>query len=61
MKKSWKTTLGGILSATGVGLKAAPPSVSQWSDLVTILGTLLMGFAARDNNVSSEDAGAVKK
>ncbi len=61
MKKSWKTTLGGILSATGLGLKNAPPNVAQWADLITILGTLLLGFSARDNNVSSEDAGAVKK
>lgn len=59
--KSWKTSLGGILSATGIGLKQAPPAVSQWSDLVTIIGTLLLGLGARDNNVSSEEAGAVKK
>ena len=60
--KSWKTTLGGLLAATGLALKHAPePAVASWSDFATGLGIAILGMAARDNGVSSEDAGIKPK
>jgi hypothetical protein len=55
--KSWKTNLGGILAAVGIGLKHAPPAAAAWSDTVTAIGVAIIGFSARDNGVSSEQAG----
>lgn len=65
MFTSWKTSLGGILTALGAGLLGAnalgwmPP---QWQArfmlagwLLTILGPAITGVFARDNNVTSED------
>ena len=59
--KSWKTTLGGIL------LGISPILVSLEDDKLKLLGTVLAaigGFLmtqARDNDVTSEDAGATPK
>lgn len=56
--KSWKTTIGGILGAIGFALKHAPdPRVAAWSDFAAGLGFAILGMAARDNGVSSEDVG----
>jgi len=55
--KSWKTTLGGILGAIGFAMKHIP-AAAPYSDAVAALGLLLVGSAARDNNVTSEQAGA---
>lgn len=56
-KKSWKTTLGGILAAIGAGMRAHPKT-AEYSQFAEMAGFLLMGVAARDNGVTSEDAGA---
>lgn len=60
-KSSWRTTLGGILVALGQGFQAVKP-VGEMSDtigqLATLIGALVLGLSARDNNVTSEAAGA---
>jgi len=66
MKKSWKTSAGGIATIIG-GLCAA---FTLWSQdnkseaISTGLAAVATGFgllSARDNNVTSHDAGAVNK
>ena len=59
MKSSWKTSIFGILSAIGVAL--VPLKDPAW---LTTVGTILaaigaagIGLSARDNGVSSEQAG----
>lgn len=60
-KKSWKTTIGGLALAIGQGLNAQGESLGTWASplgqILSILGALFLGFNARDNKVSSEDAG----
>lgn len=65
MKKSWKTTacgIGAILTALGSILTAYfdgdPTTVPDYAALVAALIAGIGLLAARDNNVSSEDAGA---
>lgn len=59
MKKSWKTTLGGILAAGGQFASMALPANLTWiGHALTGIGTLLLGASARDNNVTSREAGA---
>ena len=58
MKKSWKTTVSGIIAACGVGMTASSdPTIQTVGKIVTVIGTVLAGLFARDNNVSSEQAG----
>tara|TARA_R110000868_G_scaffold403880_1_gene681574 strand:- start:202 stop:540 length:339 start_codon:yes stop_codon:yes gene_type:complete len=58
-KSSWKTTLGGLLMAGGPALKGMLPAQWDWiGDALLAIGGLIVGASARDNNVSSEDAGA---
>jgi hypothetical protein len=58
-KTSWKTTLGGILMAGGPALKAILPDQWNWiGDALLALGGLIVGASARDNSVTSEEAGA---
>lgn len=52
--KSWKTTVGGILYAIGTAI-ASDATLSHYSQLVQSVGVLLIGAAARDNNVTSSD------
>lgn len=66
MTKSWKTTLSGFLAALGVLIGPA----RAWLDtgaidagtlvqvLMVVLGLLGVGTFARDNKVTSEQAGA---
>jgi hypothetical protein len=62
---SWKTTVLGIASTvTAIGmlltaiLDGDPNTVPDWSIIGPLLGIGGIGLAARDNKVSSEDAGA---
>ena len=58
MKTSWKTTVAGILLGVGTPLSAAGEGIYKTIGIaLATLGGLLMGFSARDNKVSSEDAG----
>lgn len=58
--KSWKTTLGGALGALGTYLATVhdPAWVAIVGQVLIGLGMFIVGATARDNNVSSEDAGA---
>ena len=58
--KSWKTTFAGAITAVGVYLESIPePSYVPVIGKVLIgVGTFLVGLFARDNNISSEQAGA---
>ena len=65
MKKSWKTTaagVGAILTALGAILTAYfdgdPATTPDYAALVAAMIAGIGLLAARDNNVSSEDAGA---
>ena len=67
MNSSWKTTLGGILSMIGAALQALPDNapgaatLKPWSIFLVAVGASITGLAARDNNVTSEQAGAKKE
>ncbi len=51
--KSWKTSLGGILAAVGMALIQSDDSVIKAIGVIIgALGTLLLGFAAKDSNVT---------
>lgn len=54
---SWKTTLGGILYCVGTGLERNPHT-APYADTVKAIGVGILALAARDNNVTSEQAGA---
>ena len=58
--KSWKTTLGGVLLAIGgwASTQSDPWWIYKAGGIINIIGALLLGGAARDNNVTSEQVGA---
>jgi hypothetical protein len=62
--KSWKTTVGGIAAALGAAVTAAAQidGAPKWLMLVgaglAAFGSAFLGIAARDNGVTSEQAGA---
>jgi hypothetical protein len=68
-KGSWKTTVGGALTATGTMLMGAgsldwmPANQKSKAMLAGFImmaaGTFCMGFFARDDNKTSKDVGAV--
>lgn len=58
---SWLPKVGAIICIVGVGLrKHTNPSVSFWADILEQVGILITGWFARQNNVSSEQAGVSK-
>lgn len=60
--KSWKTTLGGIVTAIGAFLIASEDANAKLiGGVLAAVGALLTGFTARDNSVTSEQAGAKPK
>lgn len=53
MKKNWKTTLGGALLAAGTGLtRVDDPLLSALGQVMAIAGSLLLGYFAKDSNVT---------
>ena len=58
--KSWKTTLCGALAALGAYLITVPDPawLATVGKVLVGLGTAAIGFFARDNSVTSKDAGA---
>ena len=58
-KSSWKTTLGGVLMALSPVLANTLPSNWHWlTEALAAAGAIVLGGFARDNNVTSEQAGA---
>lgn len=65
MTGSWKTTAGGLATALGAACLAAaqmggPSWLSMLGAALSVFGPALLGVTARDNSVSSEQAGAKK-
>lgn len=60
--ENWKTTLGGLLLAIGVGSSAAPvPEKYAWIfKVIEAIGAALLGMTAKDFNNHST-AGEVEK
>ena len=65
--KSWKTTalgilagIGGIITQITALLDGKEEPVFSWDLLLASLAVLGLGAISRDNNVTSEDAGAKK-
>ncbi len=65
--KSWKTTtaavcgiIGMLAPAISAALDGNPATDPQWSIVVPACIGMLTGLFARDNNVTSEQAGAGK-
>ena len=58
--KSWKTTLSGIVAAAATGVAGAyqGTTIGQVAGYVAMFATAAIGFFARDNSVTSEQAGA---
>lgn len=57
--KSWKTTLGGLLAASGIALQTSDNATIKTIGVVLgVVGTLLLGGGAKDNNVTG---GSVKQ
>lgn len=59
-KSSWKTTVGGVAGSIGtvLGTVAHDDVMRGIAGIVAGIGILLLGLAARDNSVTSEQAGA---
>ena len=64
MLKSWRTTALGVLTflgALGFQLKYMwdddPSTLVDWNAVIAAAGVMLVGFTARDNQVTSEEAG----
>lgn len=58
---SWKTTLFGAVTALGLYLKnaaGAPDWLHTVGTVLALAGPSLLGYFSRDNNVTSESAGA---
>lgn len=56
--KSWKTTLAGALGALGIYFATnSTGTLKVVGEILSGAGTFLLGMWARDNNVTSEQAG----
>lgn len=58
--KSWRTTLGGVVAAIGSVLTVAvgvPHWVNVAGSALSAIGVALLGVTARDNGVTSKQAG----
>ena len=65
MKGSWKTKVSGLVISAAMILgevsdliDADPLTVFEWPVIMAALGALGLGLSARQNNVTSEEAGA---
>ena len=58
--KSWKTSLGGALTALGLAVVAIDPEWTKMGLLIAAGGAFVNGLFGRDNNVTSKEAGADK-
>ena len=59
--KSWKTTVAGAIAAVGTYLVANETGIAHVIGQILVgAGPFLLGLFARDNNVTSEAAGAKK-
>lgn len=63
--KSWKTTVGGVAGFLALAAGAVqahfdgdPETVAQWGPVIAAIPVVIALFFARDNDVSSESAGA---
>lgn len=58
--KSWRTTLAGAIAALGTYLSTVddPAWLQIVGQVMLAVGMLILGGSARDNKVSSEEAGA---
>lgn len=59
--KSWKTTVGGLIALLGTTLAATWPEYSKIGTFLASFGAGLGLLFARDNKVTSEQAGAKPK
>ena len=60
--KSWKTTLAGAVGALATFLATQEaPGLKLAGQVLTGISVALLGIFARDNNVTSEQAGAKDK
>ncbi len=64
-KQSWKTSLSGIFAGLAILLAQAitltdsdPLTNPEYTQIVAAIGLIVMGLNARDNDVTSEQAGA---
>lgn len=55
---NWKTTISGIIAAAGA-LSSQFPPLAPYSQLITALGTLALGFTAKDAGVTGGTKSAV--
>ena len=68
MKTSWKTTLSGVfaglvllLGQAQTLLDADPKTNPEYTVIMAAVGMISLGWSARDEGVTSEQAGAKKK
>lgn len=55
---SWKTTVLGLLAAAFQAASAVQDPNADWKSYATAIAIALFGLVARDNNKTSEQAGA---